>query len=198
MFDLKGILTLTSVMALSFGAATATAHAEVDRARADDRNDGIIQAYSKTIETSEVETPLPGDLMVFDRNGNGILEADEVGETLFYKFDLDGNGLIDNIEYGKKLDLSFAPVEKTRTVSIDYNNDGVIESEEVENEVVMKKTGLDRFSKDGDGVSPRDFIGMPFRKLDLNKSGLIEKDEWTRAYMEQKAPLAADNAIYNN
>ena len=128
-----------------------------------------------------------------------MLEPEEVGEKLFYQYDLDGNETLDNIEFNKELMVNFAPVEETRVFFVDYNNDGVLESEEVKQDVVMARTGLDRFDTDGDdGVTAREFIGQSFLQLDTDDSGMIEMREWKRVYMEKMAPQAANNEIYND
>ena len=198
MFNAKKLLTITSLVALSLGSASfANAQSRGERVEMGNPN---IQAYKKTTEFKTVTTAVPSELLIYDLNGNGILEAEEVGEKLFYQFDRDGNQVLDNIEFNRALDLKFAPVEKTRvvTVAIDYNNNSIVDSQEVTQEVVMQRTGLDRFSTRSDGgVTPREFIGKTVLELDLNRSGVVELHEWKRAYMERQAPLAADNIIYN-
>ena len=183
-------------MALSFGAVT-VAQARPEAVEMGNPN---IQAYKKSTEVKTVTTPLPSDLLIYDTNGNGILEADEVGERLFFQFDRDGNQVLDNLEFNRSLNLTFAPVEKTRTVTvaIDYNNNSIIDSQDVSREIVMQRTGLERFSRNGEaGITPREFIGKSFLQLDIDKSGTIDIDEWKRAYMERQAPLSAENMIYN-
>ena len=196
MLNRKTIMALT-VMTLSCG--TASMSLAADRGVAQEMGNENIQAYSKTTEVKTMEMPLPSDLLIYDINGNGILEAEEVGERLFHQFDRDGNGVLDNIEFNRPLNLTFAPVERTRIVSIDFNNDGIVEAQKAESEVVMKRTGLDRFATRAghDGVTPRDFIGHSVLELDLDKSGVVELSEWKRAYLDDRAPLSANNKIYN-
>jgi hypothetical protein len=184
------------------GAALVLALASSVSAQASDpSNNPEIKAYAKQTETKTVEQALPSDLLVYDLNNDGVLQADEVGEKLFYQYDTDGNEVLDNIEFRRPLNLSFAPVEttKTVTVTVDYGDGTVTDMAEVDKDVVMRETGLDRFNKDGDeGVSPREFIGKSFLNLDLNDSGVIEMNEWTNAYDMNRAPLAANNTIYND
>ena len=212
-------LTLTSALVLSLGAAanaqtmnTTTAQVTTQTTQAQsaqvqvatdtpeqDMRDRQVQSYSKTTEVKTVQSVPATSLFMYDLNGNGTLEPYEVGTKLFYQFDRDGNQSLDNIEFKRKLSVQFEPIESIRILTVDYNNDGVLEAEEVETEVIMRKTGLERFSRDGSkGISPREFIGKSLLQLDTNKSGLVELDEWRKAYTDTMAPKNADNTIYNN
>ena len=196
MLNTKHILTLSSAMVLTLSMFSPADAAE--NVSELDLRDRQVKAYSKTTEQRVVETVPATSLFNYDMNGNGTLEPNEVGTKLFYQFDRDGNQSLDNIEFRRKLSVKFEPIEKTKILTVDYNNDGILEAEKVETEIVMKRTGLDRFGNDrADGISPREFIGKSLLQLDVDGSGLVELREWRNAYIEQMAPKAANNRIYN-
>lgn len=187
------ILSLASVavMALSAGAM-----AQTPKEIGDASNDPAVTATSVT-KTVTV-APAATSIMMYDLNGDGMLSQDEIGNKLFYMFDTDGNESLDNIEWNKTVKITMAPFEKITVTKMDVDGDGVDEEEAINVDVFMKATGLERFDQNGEGISPRTFTGKSVLQMDTDKSGLIEMKEWKKAYSESRAPLAADNAIYNN
>lgn len=179
----KHILTLTSVLALTV-AGTAAAQSVVETT--------TIENKPPVSENTQMV-----DLKSYDLNGDGLLTKDEVGEMLFRAFDLDGNHMIDNIEFNKKTFMTFAPMEKTTVLSIDYNDDGVADVEKVTHDTILQETGLSRFDDDGTGLSPRKFIDKGFEELDTNQDKMISLEEWKRAYSDSRSPKSAIQDRYN-
>lgn len=179
----KNILTLTSVLALTV-AGTAMAETVVETT--------IVDNQPPVTEDTELI-----DLRLYDLNNDGVLTMTEVGEKLYYQFDTDGNEEIDNIEFNQPTVMTFAPMEKTTVTSIDYNNDGVVDAESVTYETIMQETGLIRFDNDGDGLTPREFIGTGYEVLDVNQDKMISLKEWTDVYVASRSPENADQERYN-
>lgn len=133
----------------------------------------------------------------FDLNHDGILSMDEVGEKLFYSFDTDGNEVIDNQEFDAKQVMTITPMEKDTYTFTDWDNDGMAETATYEYETFYQESGLMRFDKHKDGLTPAEFIGKTLLELDIDKSKVIELDEWEKAYKASLAPDNADNERYN-
>lgn len=155
-----------------------------------------IKAMSKT--TVVTKKPAASSIMTYDLNNDGMLSRAEIGNKLFYQFDRDGNESLDNIEWNKPIMISLAPVETITITKMDIDGDGVDDNEQIEVDVFMKATGLEAFDNDGNGISPREFTGKSVLQMDIDKSGLIEMKEWKKAYKDSRAPLAANNDIYND
>ncbi len=83
------------------------------------------------VQTQETTIAADGtrlfNISEFDINKDGVLSTPEVGEKLFGMYDTDGNGMIDNNEYEKNIVVTVTPVEKTTTITYDFNGDGIID-----------------------------------------------------------------------
>ncbi len=161
----------------------------------------VVKQRVETITTTRQMLPPTGtrlvNLMDFDANGDGILSTREVGEMLFKLFDGDGNGLIDNVEYEKRNVMSVVPMEKETVVQYDFDNDGLPDKVERAHETFMEKTQLSRFDFVGDGLSPRDFMGKSFMRVDINRSRFIELNEWRGAYDESINQKNQKQVLFN-
>tara|TARA_B100000686_G_scaffold350567_1_gene446894 strand:+ start:649 stop:1185 length:537 start_codon:yes stop_codon:yes gene_type:complete len=145
-------------------------------------------ASAETIKQTTIERQMidPGvkviDVTDFDLNNSGTISIDEVGEKLFYLYDIDGNEIIDNQEFDQPLIASVVPVERETITVVDINSDGVSEETSYEVDRFMKQTRLAMFDTDKDGLSPHEFIGEGFLKLDSNDDMSIDINEWKSAY----------------
>lgn len=146
---------------------------------------------STTVTKTEQVLPKTGtrliNFMDFDLNQDGILSTFEIGEMLFKLFDADGNEVIDNVEYEHRNIMTIVPMETETTVSYDFDNDGQVDRIERSYERVLEETKLSRFDNSGEGISPRDFAGKSFLEMDVNRSKMIELNEWRGAYIESIA-----------
>lgn len=133
----------------------------------------------------------------FDLNGDGILSKNEVGDRLYKSFDRDGNGLIDNIEWGKRSVITIVPMEKETLKLVDFDDDGRSEVATYSTEQFLQETGLSRFDKDNDGLSPREFVGEYFKQVDTSKNHFIEKKEWQAVYRRVYANKHDNPTLYN-
>jgi len=150
------------------------------------------------VQTRELPNAVPIDFATLDHNNDGIITADEIGETLFYIFDRDGNEVIDNIEYNTPSVLTVIPTEQITTVRYDLDGDGIANVIEYSYETFLRESQLARFDQTGDGLTPREFIGLDFRTLDRNNSGVIELNEWREAYTVSLRPEVARQERYND
>lgn len=177
---LAAMYTLIACLALPIGAATA-----------------------ETVTTTTIVEPkvLPNvkriDFMALDADGSSVLSMREVGDVLFKAFDGDSNGAIDNIEYDQKSVMTVIPMEKTTLTLVDDDSDGKAEHTTLTQEEFLQRSGLMRFDKKMDGLSPRDFMGSEVKAMDLNHNNLIELDEWQREYAIKVKPKAAEQKRYN-
>ena len=135
------------------------------------------------------------NIVDFDMNKDGILATAEVGEKLFDMYDFDGNGMIDNIEYERNAVVTVMPVEKTTTVTYDFNGDGIAEQQEKVYESFVRHTQLSRFDGDKDGLSPREFVAQGFLEADIDGDKMISKKEWQGSY---NAEIDRSNKIKGN
>lgn len=134
-----------------------------------------------------------------DLDKDGILTRDEVGEKLFRVFDRDGNLGIDNIEMEAPSLIVFSPMEKKRTVVIDYFAEDKPKKKIVTTEEFIQESGLGRFDKDADGLSPSDFLQMSFNEVNVKDDIIIDLYEWKRAYVNSlRRPIHMENYNYNN
>ena len=159
---------------------------------------GARQVTTKVeIEPVPMEDKKSVRFMDFDMNGDGSLSQDEVGEMLFSIFDRDGNRVIDNVEMEKVGVLSFTPMVKKTVDMVSYDSNGTPEKVTVTEEEFMKRSQLIKFDKEEDGLTPLDFLGMPFNKVNVRDDGVIDMYEWQRAYAAIIKPLHEENFNYN-
>lgn len=137
------------------------------------------------------------NFMDFDLNGDNVLSTFEVGEMLFKLFDSDGNGVLDNVEYERRNVMTLVPMEKETIVTFDFDNDGKPDEVQHTYETFMEATQLTRFDNNGEGLSPRDFAGKSFLEMDINRSKMIELNEWRGAYIESIAKQNAKHVQMN-
>lgn len=159
------------------------------------------KADTVTKQTTVTQKELPDTYKVnfsaMDLNHDGILSRSEVGRKLFYIFDTDGNEVIDNIEFDKSKVLTVIPLEKQELTMVDFDDDGTPDVTKYSSEDFAKFSMLNRFDKDNDGLSAAEFIGIPFLKLDSDRSKVIEIAEWRDAYIKSVSPLSAKQYRYN-
>lgn len=176
-------LLLASVAVLALGMST-TVNAET--------------VTTKTVVSQkEMSNVKEINFSAFDVNNDGILSMAEVGEKLFYLFDTDGNEVIDNIEYNNKNVMTIIPMEKQTFTFVDYNNDGIADDKTYTYETFIQQSRLMRFDKNMDGLSPEEFIGDSFLKLDDDKSKAIELEEWKEGYLVSVRPPVAEQERYS-
>lgn len=194
-------LTFTSAAAIALMAGAFSANADILVSSVDTGVNAAVSLetpIAATTKKTTITTNNNMNVMAYDLNGDGILSMPEVGEKLFYEFDADGNESLDNVEFNKAKVITVEPVEQTTVVETDIDGDGVVDSQTVESAIFLDQTGLARFDNDGDGLTPREFIGESLLELDTDKSGLVELDEWKTAYVNSHAAFNANNDIYNN
>jgi len=158
-----------------------------------------IVVRSTTVTKTEQVMPETGtrivNFMDFDLNQDTTLSTFEIGEMLFKLFDADGNEVIDNVEYEHRNVMTVVPMAKETIVSYDFDNDGQADHVERSYERILEETKLSRFDNNGDGISPHEFVEKTFLEMDVNRSKMIELNEWRGAYIES---VAAQNAKHVN
>ncbi len=137
------------------------------------------------------------NFMDFDLNKDGALSHDEVGESLFYIFDRDGNEVIDNIEMKRIGVLAFSPMEKKTIAIVDYRVADKPTKTTVTEEEFMKASNLNKFDENGDGLTPLDFLGMTFNRVNVKRDNVIDMYEWKRAYADSVRPRHEEPFNYN-
>jgi hypothetical protein len=162
-----------------------------------------IPLHAQTVvrNTSVTQIDLPHttkiDFKAFDLNGDGILSTREVGQKLFYVFDTDDNQVIDNIEFNRKTVLTIIPMQQETVTLYDFDNDGKVDAKKYSYETFTQTSGLARFAKNEEGLSPADFIGKAFNQLDVNNDKAIDIDEWKGAYIKSLDEKNREAARYN-
>ena len=155
-----------------------------------------------TIETTTIERQMVKpdakmiDISEFDTNNSGTISIDEVGEKLFYLYDIDGNELIDNQEFDQPLIATVVPVERETITVVEVNGEGIATETSYQVSQFMAETRLAMFDKENDGLSPHEFIGEGFLKLDSNDDMGIDINEWKSAYIVDFEPHD-DSQRYN-
>lgn len=137
------------------------------------------------------------NFMDFDLNGDGALTHSEIGERLFKMFDTDGNQVIDNIEMKRVGILAFTPMTRKTIEIVEYAEDGTPTKTNISEEEFMEKSNLSKFDKDADGLTPLDFLGQPFNKVNVKRDGVIDLYEWKRAYADSVKPKHQEQFNYN-
>lgn len=191
------ILTLSTLMVLPATGAQAS-----DRLQ--EKANKILQSEpgATQVTVKEEVAPIPTDkdvvnFMDFDLNRDGTLSRDEVGEKLYKIFDRDGNEVIDNIEMKRRSIMVFTPMSKKTIEIIDYQSTAKPEKRIVTEEEFLEASQLIKFDKDKDGLSPLDFLGMPFNHVDVHTDKVIDLYEWKRAYAKSVKPLHEEQFYYN-
>jgi Ca2+-binding EF-hand superfamily protein len=161
----------------------------------------IVSAATVTTETLVTPKDIPNttkiDFMSFDLNGDTILSMSEVGRNLFKLFDRDGNEVIDNNEYEYRNIMTIIPMQKETFTFVDEDSDGKTDTTSYTYEDFVKYSGLMRFDKNMDGLSPEEFIDKSFNQMDGNNSKVIELSEWETAYTTMVHAKTADPNLYN-
>lgn len=152
-------------------------------------------------DTYTKQQDLPGIRKVnfaeFDTNKDGQLSRIEAGTTLFYIFDTDGNETIDNIEYLKPMVLTVIPMTKQEVTAVDFDDDGLPDSAKVDQEDFFRKSMLQKFDMNKDGLSAKDFLSQVYWQLDDNRDKVVDVREWQQAYIESTTPSSANPNRYN-
>jgi hypothetical protein len=192
----KSFMSAVAALALIIGQSSAL------RAETAEVPEGyVVKQRVETVTKTRPILPETGARIVnfldFDLNGDGILSTQEVGEMLFKLFDSDGNALIDNVEFEKRNVMTVVPMQQETVVRYDFNNDGFPDKVERAHETFMEKTQLSRFDLAGGGLSPRDFVGKSFMRMDIDRSRFIELNEWRGAYDEAINRKNRQQVFYN-
>jgi hypothetical protein len=190
--------------AVSFG-SLASAQQKVDADMVQMRAETVLKAEDGAkevnvrveIDEDEMAKKRAINLSEFDINNDGILSRDEVGETMFRIFDRDGNMVIDNIEMKKVGFMTFTPMKKKTIETVDYFAADKEQKRTVTEEEFMETSRLIKFDKDKDGLTPLDFLGTTFYRVNVKKDGVIDLEEWKRAYAQSVRPLHEESFNYN-
>ncbi len=123
------------------------------------------------------------NFMDFDLNRDKILSINEIGKMLFQLYDTDGNEVIDNVEYDRRAVVTVMPMEKNTVVSYDFDGDGIADKTRYTYETFTRDTLLTKFDRNKDGLSPHEFMDMPFLTADANHDKGIVLTEWQGSYI---------------
>ncbi|MCD8498377.1 MAG: hypothetical protein LRZ85_10135 [Alphaproteobacteria bacterium] len=137
------------------------------------------------------------NLLDFDLDQDGVLTRAEVGEKLFYMFDTDGNMIIDNLEINRVGLVTLIPMEKTTVKMVDIGANGKVEEKVLDTEEFMAESRLIEYDQNRDGLTPLEFIGMPFNRLDKNNDKAVDVEEWKEAYASYVKPKFQRQSHYN-
>ncbi len=182
----------TTVTEVDKGAGTVTKTTVTDTAPVVTRSEMQVQTKEQAIAPADTRL---FTITEFDVNKDGILTRAEVGERLFKMYDADGNEVIDNLEYARPAIITVLPVEKTVTITYDFDGDGVVESQERVYENFVRYTQLARFDGDKDGLSPREFVDLGFLEADIDDDNFVNMKEWQGSY---NAAIDRSNKIKGN
>lgn len=152
-------------------------------------------------ETTEHTIPTGArgiNFLDFDVNKDTVLSLDEIGRMLFKLYDTDGNEVIDNNEYERRAVVTVMPMEKTTTVTYDFDGDGMTDKVVRSYDTFLRDTQLSRFDANKDGLSPHEFTGDAFLHTDINKDGTVELKEWQSSYIATLDKKLRDDAALNN
>lgn len=201
-------LTLCAVALCSLPPVASADHhdGKIDGDKLQEEAEDILESEpgaKKVTVRVEVEPKIPPNKNTinfdgFDLNGDGVLARDEVGEKLFQVFDRDSNRVIDNIEMKTPSLIVFTHMEKKKIEVIDYHAETKPTKRNVTRQEFLKASKLSRFDKNEDGLSPLDFLEIPFNQVDVKDDAVIDLYEWKRAYAKSVKPLHMENFHYNN
>lgn len=121
----------------------------------------------------------------YDLDHDGQLTRAEAGEMLFRLYDTDGNQVIDDVEYQRPAVLTMSPMKRKTKTAVDDNGDGVADKEDVTEEDIRVSTMLSQYDTDSNGLSPLEFTGKAFNRIDINRTNVVEKKEWQGVYDER-------------
>ncbi len=200
--------TKTLALAILIGSvsiSSAIAQSAVDETVLKQRVETIIatnpDVQKATVEVKVEATQKPEgrsiDLNNLDINNDGNLSREEVGTRLFEVFDRDGNMVIDNIEMNMPSLIVFVPMKKETVETVTFFDDNRTAKTDVSVEDFLFASNLGKFDKDRDGLSPLDFLGMSFNKVNVKRDTVIDLYEFQRAYAKTVRPLHQENFFYN-
>jgi hypothetical protein len=187
--------TSAAVIALMIGAPPAFADTTVQKTVTVTTPAVATSTVTTTNTVSTTTGPRDIGLLEFDMNSDKILSRDEVGRMLFKLCDADGNNIIDNNEYERRLLVTVKPIEKSTTVSYDFDGDGIADKTQTTDEVFMRETLLSRLDTNKDGLSPHEFTGRDFMEADVNHDHAVDLKEWQGSY---NASIDASNKLKAN
>lgn len=202
--SLKTLLGITCALCLITGFGSQSNAESPFKNEVEERLDYLVETEDDVkrakvkVEVEANENERHGiDFTEFDVNKDGVYEKSEVGEKLFTIFDRDGNEVIDNREM-KKIGLKVhSKMKKRRIETVEYHSDGKEQKKTISEEDFIRESKLIKFDQDEDGLSPLDFLGMTFYRVDVNDDGVIGMYEWQRAYAESIRPLHEERFNYN-
>lgn len=161
----------------------------------------VTPAKIEKTETVVLQKEIPNtnrvNLLDFDLDKDGSLTRAEVGEKLFYMFDTDGNMIIDNLEQKRVGLITLIPMEKATVKMVDVGVDGKIEERVLTSEEFMAESRLIAYDQNRDGLTPLEFIGVPFNRLDANNDKAVDVEEWKDAYASYVKPKFMRQNHYN-
>lgn len=144
---------------------------------------------TKTETVMEPGKPSEGSRAIhfedYDLDHDGQLTRAEAGEMLFRLYDTDGNQVIDDVEYQRPAVLTMSPMKKKTRTAVDENGDGIADKEDVTEEDIRVSTMLSQYDTDANGLSPQEFTGKAFNRIDVNRTNVVEKKEWQGVYDER-------------
>jgi hypothetical protein len=147
------------------------------------------------------QTEIP--VAALDLDHDGRIHRHEMARYMFYYFDHDGNETLTNGEYGRKRPLALVPYEGTEVSIIDLDNDGQDDGVAYDTATFAARTVIGEIDAAATEITAKIFLGTSFLKMDKDKSGGVELDEWLKAYEKHaviqpnQPPKAADNDGYN-
>lgn len=156
-----------------------------------------IEKTETLVEQKKIANTNEVNLLDFDLNKDGSLTREEVGEKLFYMFDRDGNMIIDNLEQNRVGLITLIPMQKTTIKMVDVGANGKVEERTLNTEEFMAESRLIAYDQNRDGLTPLEFIGVSFNRLDANNDKAVDVEEWKDAYASYVQPKFMRQNHYN-